>query len=360
MAIRKPIFIPDPNADSVLDRLFISALAAILLLRLYLYLAGWPQVGGKGLHIAHELWGGALMLVSIVLLVAFTDRTARGLAAVLGGAGFGIFIDEIGKFITSNTNYFYRPAVSVMYVVFVLLYFAVRALARIAPSSPEEYVVSALHELQAEYLGEDPAQSHAHVEQDLDKAGGGRVVEQLRVLNQEFLARSTPATTTAWWERWWARLQSALRDLLRTPIFRRAMVCLLIVQGILSFAEASPFVLNTLLHYGSSDLEAGVQHLSFAEEASLISVGASDVLILLGILTLRISAERAYRFFKGAILVSIYITQVFLFDLIQFWALIGFGADVLILAAVNTALATRVGIARHPSPKALSVEREQT
>ena len=48
------------------------AIATILLTRLYLELTGYPQIGGGDLHIAHALWGGALMALSAVgFYVAF-------------------------------------------------------------------------------------------------------------------------------------------------------------------------------------------------------------------------------------------------------------------------------------------------
>jgi hypothetical protein len=48
--------------------------------------------------------------------------TAAVLGAVMGGVGFGLFIDELGKFITVNNDYFFRPALSLIYICFALLF----------------------------------------------------------------------------------------------------------------------------------------------------------------------------------------------------------------------------------------------
>ena len=74
------------------------------------------------------LWGGALMLVAIVLLLAYLDRPVQHVAAIIAGLGFGTFIDEIGKFVTADNDYFFRPAVALIYVVLVVVFIVGRTL----------------------------------------------------------------------------------------------------------------------------------------------------------------------------------------------------------------------------------------
>src|SRR6188474_1594307 len=114
----------------LLDTTLVCAVATILVVRTQLWLTNYPQLGGKGLHIAHLLWGGLLMLVAIVVLLAFVSPSARAVGAVVGGVGLGLFIDELGKFVTADNNYFFKPTAAIIYCFFVVSFLAVRGLDR--------------------------------------------------------------------------------------------------------------------------------------------------------------------------------------------------------------------------------------
>ena len=89
--------------------------------RLFLAATGYPKVGGGGLHIAHMLWGGLLLVVAATLPLLFVGRRVLLLSAVAGGVGVGLFIDEIGKFITESNDYFFAPAAPLIYGAILLL-----------------------------------------------------------------------------------------------------------------------------------------------------------------------------------------------------------------------------------------------
>ena len=52
---RHPAFLRSIYAETLLENLFISAIASLLGIRLYLQLTGYPQVGNGEFHIAHVL-----------------------------------------------------------------------------------------------------------------------------------------------------------------------------------------------------------------------------------------------------------------------------------------------------------------
>eukprot|EP00658_Telonema_sp_P-2_P012430 TRINITY_DN14731_c0_g2_i1.p1 TRINITY_DN14731_c0_g2~~TRINITY_DN14731_c0_g2_i1.p1 ORF type:complete len:140 (-),score=32.13 TRINITY_DN14731_c0_g2_i1:127-546(-) len=101
------------NQDGPLqtELFLVSAIFTVLAIRGYLWLTDYPKIGGSGLHIAHMLWGGVGMMVAILLNCSFIGRRVQRFSAWVGGIGFGCFIDELGKFITEDNNYFFEPTV---------------------------------------------------------------------------------------------------------------------------------------------------------------------------------------------------------------------------------------------------------
>src|SRR5512136_2927484 len=103
--------------------------ATVILTRLFLEISGYPQLGGKTLHIAHVLWGGLILFLATLIALTFANRSVYQIVAILSGVGMGLFIDEVGKFITRTNDYFYPPAAPIIYGVFllvVMLYLQIR------------------------------------------------------------------------------------------------------------------------------------------------------------------------------------------------------------------------------------------
>jgi hypothetical protein len=124
----KNMLLSDDLADSsrsqlaqklnILDLVVVCTVLTIFLIRVFLKITNYPMLGGGGLHIAHMLWGGLAMFVMLLYLL-LSNRPMRYVAASISGVGFGLYIDEIGKFVTSDNNYFYKPAAFLMYLILV-------------------------------------------------------------------------------------------------------------------------------------------------------------------------------------------------------------------------------------------------
>ncbi len=117
------------RAERYLLVTLLSFASSVALTRLFLYLTGYPQIGGGGLHIAHVLWGGVLLFAACIVMLTVANQWGYTIGAILTGVGVGLFIDEVGKFITQNNDYFYPAAAPIIYAFFlltVLVYFQVR------------------------------------------------------------------------------------------------------------------------------------------------------------------------------------------------------------------------------------------
>lgn len=117
------------RAERYLLLMLLSFATSVTGTRLFLELTGYPQVGSSELHIAHVLWGGLLLFIAALLPLIFANRWVYAIGALAGGVGAGLFIDEVGKFITRSNDYFYPFAAPIIYGFFlltVLIYLSVR------------------------------------------------------------------------------------------------------------------------------------------------------------------------------------------------------------------------------------------
>ena len=109
------------HAETYLLISLIAFAASVILTRLFLVITGYPQLGNSVLHIAHALWGGLLLAIAVLLPLILANRWALIMSATLSGLGVGLFVDEVGKFITQANDYFYPPAAPLIYALFLLM-----------------------------------------------------------------------------------------------------------------------------------------------------------------------------------------------------------------------------------------------
>ncbi|TKV57046.1 hypothetical protein FDO65_19740 [Nakamurella flava] len=124
------------DADRYLRLTLLGFGGSVLLTRAYLALTGYPQVGGETLHFSHALWGGLLLFVGALLPLLIVNERALTWSALLTGVGVGLFIDEVGKLVTVDYDYFFQPAAPVIWAVFLLtVWLYVRVRGRRRPST---------------------------------------------------------------------------------------------------------------------------------------------------------------------------------------------------------------------------------
>jgi hypothetical protein len=306
------------DGKGMTETFLICAVATILGLRMYLVVTGYSQFGGGGLHIAHLLWGGALLAVAVLLTVSLITRGSRRVAAVLGGVGFGLFIDEIGKFVTSDNNYFFKPTFALIYVSLVLIWLAMRALTR-KQLTHTEALANALDLLKEAASRDLNADERRRALALLDRSDPeDPLVRQVRGLLREVTAVPAPPPLAM------TRLISGIRDWYwRRTTKRWFTVLLTVVFVVLTLAALSHVnqlgrgiadAINSQEGTFSSlnDAVNGGENVGFSGWATLVSSSIVAILYSVGVFKLiRRSRLEAYRWFEWGLLVSIFIVQVF-------------------------------------------------
>ncbi|NIS81251.1 MAG: hypothetical protein GTO14_13840 [Anaerolineales bacterium] len=156
----------DRSEDYLLSSLIAFGLTVILT-RVFLQLTGFPQLGNSLLHIAHAIWGGLLLFVAVLLPLAYANRWALQASAYLSGIGIGLFIDEVGKFITQTNDYFFPPALSLIYGFFLLNVFVYLYFRRRDQEDPRKAMYHALEGLQDALDGDMDTEEAARIEAQL-------------------------------------------------------------------------------------------------------------------------------------------------------------------------------------------------
>lgn len=317
---------------------FVAAITTELCIRTQLYLTHYPQLGGHGLHIAHLLWGGLFMVVALAILLSLLGRRARQVAALVAGIGFGFFIDELGKFITADNNYFYKPAAGLIYLIFIALYLGSRAFQRHRGLNEAERVRNAI-----ELIGE-ATQGPFKVEyrdQALALLGEVPATHPLRDPLIELAGDidTTPNPNPPWFRRFADGVAARYARWSEQRWFHGVVVGVFVFWALASILA----IVGLILAFGfAGDAaragfeEDSVGHLNFVNWATLASTAVSTLFVILGLMRMaRGDRLDAYRWLTWALLVSIFVTRVFVFVESQFGAVFGVAVDILLLISVQ-------------------------
>jgi hypothetical protein len=335
------------DAPWLIESFFVVAVASFLGIRWFLAVTNYPQVGGNGLHIAHMLWGGLLLVIAVLLLVAFLDRTLVYLAAMVAGLGFGTFIDEIGKFVTADNDYFYRPAVALVYAAFVVVFLVARAFVGRRHITKREALANALHQLAEFANGPIEPDDRARIARLLaladPKAERTRLAKAyLAELPSTVERRSLIENAREW-------LATTYETVMASPWAERALTVGVVAYAVLAVVGVGLVALAAAGSAGASDASIG---------AEVIQVGSTitgAVLIARGVVSLPSSRVVAYHWFIRGVLVWILISQVFVFYSSQLAGLGGLVIDLVAYGSLRFAI-IREMVAGRDQPRALPTE----
>lgn len=331
--MKRRVFYRNIRAREVFEIFLLSAIGSLLVVRFFLKATGYPQLGGNGLHIAHMLWGGLLMAAASIMNLAFIGNRVQRTAALIGGIGFGIFIDEIGKFITSDNNYFFRPSVGIIYAVFVILYLTFNFLSRDRRLTSREYQLNALVQLEEAIVHDmDPAEKE-RARQILAHADGrSPITHQLMALveNVALIPPERPRTITRllrWLDDTYTRFW---RSRTSRPLVRMFFVIeTVLFVAILAFGISSNFDDLRSVLAGQADYD------KWLVIGQVVSASVAAVYAIVGALMLTRTRMRAFEQFRRATLINLFLTEFFVFSRTEFRALPGFIFNIGVLLFVT-------------------------
>jgi len=248
-----PRLIRRRSASVLLLYVLVSFGASVLVTRLFLDLARYPQLGGNGLHLAHLLWGGLALVAAALMMLIFASPSVNRIGAILTGLGIGLFMDEVGKFITSDNNYFFQAAAPIIYVSFLLValvYFVLRR--RQDSLSERELMCAALEDaeslLEANPYEHQRADLAAIIERIKTEAKDPDYVALAQAI-QTFSESESVRPGKGWWGQFVQRYETPLQAYFERHhnFFARLLLTIVTIRALASFlaVTASAILLIT-------------------------------------------------------------------------------------------------------------------
>ncbi len=277
----------DTDTGNLLELLMVMAVVTILINRAFLSMTHYPKIAFGSLHIAHMLWGGLLMLAALVMLFRFWNPSIRLLAAFISGVGFGLFIDELGKFITEDNDYFFKPTIAILYILFVALFLIFRHLINKLPITEREISVN----------------------RSIREMIGSSTIPESRYLRSYYFIRRIAFT--------------AMNRFLSIPRVIPTIMLLFVFTSLLQFATIFGLVSPNWVPFNN------------VSGLSIVGAFFSSIFVLIGLLCFQSSRITAAHWFKRAVLINIFVTHIFLFYQSQLTALWGLAITLLVYVCIS-------------------------
>ena len=176
------------SADNFWIVLIVTISVTVIVTRVSLELAGYPQIGDATYHIAHVLWGGLAMFAALVLPLTIANPYTPWLTAILGGIGAGLFIDEVGKFITQGNDYFFPLAFPIIYAFILVCIWLTLRLRTIRRRDTRTLLYHALEELKQVLDNELDPLEHGELQAKLAHAARVATDTEERALAEALLS----------------------------------------------------------------------------------------------------------------------------------------------------------------------------
>ena len=333
------------GASSLILTMMSWSVLSVLATRVFLEVMGNPIIGGGQWHIAHVLFGGIFMIGAMISVLAFEGTMVRKNMAMVFGIGWGLFIDEIGKYVTSDNNYWFRPAVMIIYISFIILFLIYRYLERLRKRDNRTIFYSVLGQL--EELGENDLET---TEKKRLEASLTQIIKEdagnLKIMSKGILeAIKTIRAKSDKGERKLMTMGKKIYSATYRKIFRRK----LIMYGLFGYSVyyALDKIIDILRISVTPEKMAMIERFysdyDFFGKSDIYMIVFKMVFDLMAAIFFLFGARyfwsnkrlRGIRLFKYGLYISILLGSIFRFYFEQFGALVELGLGLIILEMLN-------------------------
>lgn len=333
------------RADETLLIIMVTAVTSVLVARAFVNVTNNWQLGRGNWHLAHVLWGGLAMFVGGLVPMLFHGSKTRTISGLFFGVGVGLFVDEIGKFITKDNNYFFQPAILFIYGFFVALFLFYRYLGRFNQKDPRSLLYQILGQMEEIAEGDLEINEKKKLLKKIKQVGRRSSGElQNFSLKLGMLVKGLPASV----DKKELKLMIWIKNLKRFSyyrIFKKKVVLyallLLAVGDIITSLVTVQQVLWWRHSGGSLAMFVETEVLyprfdSYMVGGKIISDAVASLLFLVGIVWVsRRRFRRGLLFFQNGLLVNIFFAAIFNFYFEQFSAVIGLGINIALLLGIT-------------------------
>lgn len=334
------------NASDLILILMVSALITLLGTRLFLVLAGWPTISFGVWHIAHVNWGGLLMIVGTIMILAVHGEKIRRTAAVISGAGWGLFIDEVGKYLTKNNDYWFQPAIIFIYISFIILYLVYRYFEKLQPQDPKTLLYSVINKL------EDIAEGDLDVKEKKDLINKlSKIIKTEKDENKKHFAlelkkfievqKAKEVDRSKWWQVFLGKTgYYSYNKIFKTKLVKHGLIIYAAVWAINRIQETLRIVFHpeklTIIQQFYNDYNFASRSDIYMITLKIISDSMAALLFVVGIFYITTRRKfKGLKFFQLGLIVNIFLSSVFKLYFEQFSEVFVLGTSMVLLVAIS-------------------------
>ncbi|MDR3574831.1 MAG: hypothetical protein P4L50_13285 [Anaerolineaceae bacterium] len=290
-----------------------------------------------------------ILFAAALLPLIFANRWVFNLDALLAGIGVGLFIDEVGKFITRTNNYFYPSAAPIIYAFFlitVLVYVRTRARRKKDPRAQLYYIFQDLEEVLDQDLSKEERNHIISILNQVIKEDSRPDLTKLAINLREFVENDLnylAKEEISIWKRWLHRIRNLEKRHLNQRLYR-----ILLIFGLLAWSLWTlSFPFNMLVRIGTparmqivlsqlanNQLVRNASGLNWFEARIGLQGTIGLVLLVAAVLFIFAKDRHAGSIAYTGLLFSLTIVSLLLFYFDQFATIIYAGIQLILLLSV--------------------------